>query len=68
MAGKEATRSAAMGGVMDERQALATLILWSSGHFDTFDIGSVLNVPESTISRTIYAARSLRLTLGDDSG
>ncbi|KQY31912.1 hypothetical protein [Rhizobium sp. Root483D2] len=51
--------SAAMSGRMDDRQALAAIILWNSGHFDTKDISDVLRVGEDAIYRTLHAARHI---------
>ncbi|MEI2299320.1 hypothetical protein [Ensifer sp. MJa1] len=52
------SRSASMSGPMDERQALAAIILWNSGHFDTQDIADVLGgVGEDAVCRTLHAAR-----------
>lgn len=49
--------SSAMAGPMDDRQALAAVVLWNSGHFDTFDIGQLLDVSEDAVCRTLHAAR-----------
>lgn len=49
--------SSAMAGPMEETKALATIILWNSGHFDTYDIGQVLDQPEDAVCRTLHAAR-----------
>ncbi|MCA1368088.1 hypothetical protein I6F15_11815 [Bradyrhizobium sp. BRP14] len=57
LAEKRRSRSAAMSGRMDERQALAAVILWKSGHFDTLDIAAVLRCGEDAVSRTLQAAR-----------
>jgi hypothetical protein len=46
-----------MSGKMDEQQAMAAIVLWNSGHFDTFEIGRVLKVGEDAICRTLHAAR-----------
>ncbi|RVI86885.1 hypothetical protein CN188_04140 [Sinorhizobium meliloti] len=51
--------AAAMSGKMDELQALAAVILWKSGHFDTFDLAAVLGVGEDAVCRTLQAARHL---------
>ncbi len=51
--------SSAMSGKMDGRQALAAIVLWNSGHFDTFDIGKLLDVGEDAVCRTLHAARHL---------
>ncbi|QRY68179.1 hypothetical protein JVX98_28230 [Ensifer sp. PDNC004] len=53
------SRSAAMSGKMDERQALAAIILWKSGYFDTADIGAVLRCGEDAVYRTLHAARDI---------
>lgn len=45
--------------ILDERQAMAAIILWNSGLFDTFEIGAVLNVGESAIVRTLQASRDV---------
>lgn len=42
---------------MDRLPALAAIILWRSGQFDTYDIATVLEVPEDAVCRTIHAAR-----------
>ena len=55
---KRAT-SSAMSGKMEERQALAAIVLWNSGHFDTFDIGRLLDVGEDAVCRTLNAARHI---------
>ncbi|MQB43368.1 hypothetical protein [Rhizobium sp. ICMP 5592] len=49
--------SSAMSGAIDERQALAAIVLWNSGHFDTADIGQLLDVREDAVYRTLHAAR-----------
>ncbi|WP_080580051.1 hypothetical protein [Sinorhizobium fredii] len=56
---RQRSRSAAMSGQLDERQALAAVILWKSGHFDTFDIAAVLDCGEDAVCRTLQAARHL---------
>lgn len=53
------SRSAAMSGRMDERQALAAVIIWKSGHFDTLDIADVLGCGEDAVCRTLHAARHM---------
>lgn len=53
------SRSAAMSGKMDERQALAAVVLWNSRHFDTADIADVLGCGEDAIYRTLHAARDI---------
>jgi hypothetical protein len=37
-------------------QAAAVVLLWRSGRFDTFDIASVLRLPEPDICKIIHAA------------
>ncbi|WP_377299755.1 hypothetical protein [Rhizobium sp. SGZ-381] len=51
--------SSAMSGRMDETKALAAIILWNSGHFDTFEISKVLDVGEDAVCRTLHAARTV---------
>ncbi|WP_283196590.1 hypothetical protein [Rhizobium sp. BT04] len=51
--------SSAMSGRMDDRQALAAIVLWNSGHFDTADIGELLKVGEDAVCRTLHAARTI---------
>lgn len=59
--------SSAMSGKIDDRQALASIILWNSGHFDTFDIGKVLDINEDAVCRTLHAARHIVKTGGSSS-
>jgi len=47
----------AMAGPVDDRHVLAAIVLWNSGHFDTFDIGRLLDIREDAVCRTIHAAR-----------
>ncbi|MBY5763614.1 hypothetical protein HFO06_10995 [Rhizobium leguminosarum] len=51
--------SSAMSGRMDDQQALAAIVLWNSGHFDTLDIGKLLDVGEDAVCRTLNAARTI---------
>lgn len=51
--------SSAMAGKVTDSQALAAIVLWNSGHFDTLDIADVLNVPEDAVYRTLHAARHI---------
>lgn len=51
--------SAAMGGRVEGNQALAAIVLWNSGHFDTKEIGDLLKLKEDQIVRTLHAARSV---------
>ena len=53
------SRSSAMSGKMDETQALAAIILWNSGHFDTKDISDLLRCGEDAVCRTLHAARHI---------
>ena len=48
-----------MGGPVDERRAIAVLLLWQSRIFDTAEIGSLLALQEDQVSRTIHAARAV---------
>ncbi len=56
---REDKTSSAMSGTLDDRQALAALVLWKSGHFDSFDIGRLLAVGEDAVCRTLHAARHI---------
>lgn len=49
--------SSAMTGKIDDRQALAAIVLWNSGHFDTLDISKLLSIGEDAVYRTLHAAR-----------
>ena len=49
--------SSAMGGKIEGDQALAAIVLWNSGHFDTYDIARVLRLKEDQVVRTLHAAR-----------
>lgn len=51
--------SSAMSGSLDSAQALAAIVLWNSGCFDTLEIAVVLNVKEDAICRTLHAARAV---------
>lgn len=53
-------RSSAMSGLLDERQALAAIVLWASAHFDTADIAEVLGIKEDAVCRTLHAARNVK--------
>lgn len=44
-------------GFLQDGQALAAIILWSSGQFDTASIAEVLNVGEDAVYRTLHMAR-----------
>ncbi len=57
LADPKKTGSSAMAGPMDASKALASIVLWNSGHFDTYDIGQLLKVPEDAVCRTLHAAR-----------
>lgn len=54
------SRSSAMSGPLDERQALASIVLWNSGAFDTKDIADLLEVKEDAVWRTLHAARDVK--------
>lgn len=54
------SRSSAMSGPLDERQALASIVLWNSGHFDTKDIADIMQVKEDAVWRTLHAARDVQ--------
>lgn len=45
-----------MGFLVDD-QALAAIVLWASGRFDTAAIAQVLNVREDAVCRTLHLAR-----------
>ncbi|WP_260695550.1 hypothetical protein [Rhizobium leguminosarum] len=60
--------SSAMSGTLDEGQALAALVLWKSGHFDSFDIGRLLAVGEDAVCRTLQAARHIARGGGAEGG
>lgn len=51
--------SAAMGGRVEGAEALAAIVLWNSGHFDTKDIADLLGLKEDQVVRTLHAARSV---------
>lgn len=51
--------SSAMSGPLTETQALASIFLWNSGHFDTKDIADVLHVKEDAVYRTLHASRDI---------
>jgi hypothetical protein len=53
------SRSSAMAGPLDDQKALAAIVLWNSGHFDTYDIGLLLSASEDAICRTLHAARHI---------
>ncbi|WP_044549994.1 hypothetical protein [Mesorhizobium japonicum] len=40
-----------------DEQALATIILWSSGQFDTTDIANALQCREDAVYRTLQMAK-----------
>lgn len=54
------SRSSAMSGPLDGRQALASIVLWNSGHFDTKDIADLLDIKEDAVCRTLHAARDVK--------
>jgi hypothetical protein len=51
--------SSAMAGPMEPQQALASIVLWNSGHFDTLEIANLINVQEDAVYRTLHAARAI---------
>lgn len=51
------TRAQAPSGFLIDQLATAALVLWSSGMFDTADIGKLLNVGEDAVYRTIQMAK-----------
>ncbi|TRL35511.1 hypothetical protein [Rhizobium straminoryzae] len=51
--------SAAMSGKLTDLQALAAIVLWNSGLFDTLEIATALTVGEDAVCRTLHAARSI---------
>lgn len=57
--GAKRATSSSMSGPLDENQALAAIILWQSGYFDTLEIAKTLRVKEDAICRTLHATRSL---------
>lgn len=44
-------------GFLVDNQALAALVLWASGQFDTHEICVLLNVREDAVCRTLAMAR-----------
>ena len=48
-----------MSGPLDDLQAMASIVMWQSGHFDTFEIASALHVREDAVVRTLHAARNI---------
>ncbi|KPF47087.1 hypothetical protein [Rhizobium sp. AAP43] len=51
--------SAAMSGKVSDLQALAAIVLWNSGHFDTLEISQVIGASEDAVYRTLHAARHI---------
>ncbi len=51
--------SAAMAGKLDGNVALAAIVLWNSGSFDTLEIATLLNVKEDAVYRVLHAARHI---------
>jgi hypothetical protein len=58
------SRSSAMSGKVSDQQALASIVLWNSGAFDTLDIAAVLQIREDAVVRTLHAARHVVKTGG----
>lgn len=46
-----------MSGKVTDEQALAAIVLWNSGAFDTLDIAVLLTLNEDAVVRTLHAAR-----------
>ena len=51
--------SSAMSGKVTDQQALAAIVLWNSGAFDTLDIARLFGIGEDAVVRTLHAARSV---------
>jgi DNA-directed RNA polymerase specialized sigma24 family protein len=47
-------------------QALAAIVLWNSGYFDTCRIAEVLSVSEDAVWRTLHLARECARDRGRD--
>jgi DNA-directed RNA polymerase specialized sigma24 family protein len=45
-------------GFLLDQQAMAAIVLWSSGQFDTREIADLLAVREDAVYRTLHMARS----------
>ncbi|MBL4820389.1 MAG: hypothetical protein JKY98_05280 [Gammaproteobacteria bacterium] len=45
---------------MSKQQALAILVLWNSGQFDTADIAALLTLTEDAVYRTVHATRFIQ--------
>lgn len=43
--------------ILRDQQAVAAIVLWASGQFDTSDIADVLKVREDAVYRTLHMAR-----------
>jgi hypothetical protein len=46
-----------VSGFLVDDQALAAIVLWASGRFDTAAIAEVLKVREDAVCRTLHMAR-----------
>ncbi len=57
LADPKKSKSSAMSGRLTDQQAIAAIVLWNSGFFDTLDIAGLLGVGEDAIVRTLHAAR-----------
>lgn len=44
-------------GFLLDNQAIACVVLWASGQFDTAEIAGLLRVREDAVYRTLHAAR-----------
>lgn len=51
------TSSPARIGFLIDTQAIAAIVLWSSGQFDTHEIAELLSVSEDAVCRTLALAR-----------
>jgi len=47
----------AAGAYLRDEQALAAIILWGSGQFDTVDIAKALHCREDAVYRTLQVAK-----------
>ena len=44
-------------GFLVDNQAVAAIVLWASGQFDTQEIAELLHVREDAVSRTLHMAK-----------
>lgn len=54
---KRAPNPDADSGFLTDNRALAAIVLWGSGRFDTLDIAELLGVREDAVSRTLHMAK-----------